>query len=210
MENPPPSKSLLALALALTLTSACAACGAPASPPPSAPLSNAAPPAPVPTCTPRTIDELVDSDDITEDKILCLLPGATVRREGNRFTASLPGRPAPQFITGPLEPGLALIVGADEGPSSVSFVREIKTSLGVTVGSTLGELIAVMPGLQCGPWINTPFMACHSPSLMRFTFWTRGSGFGADEAQQAKLERHADHVVVWFERRGPHTDGDGE
>jgi len=51
-------------------------------------------------------------------------------------------------------------------------------------------------------------MACHPPSPSRFTFWTRGSGFSADEAEHAKLDRHADHIIAWFERLSPHDDGE--
>jgi hypothetical protein len=198
----------LELALACAAGIACTACWTPSSTRPGPAPSNSISTSPgAAGCEPRTVEDLAIGE-ITEAAIHCLLPAATVRREDDSFFAIIPGRPGPEHIMGTLEDGLAMRVNVNEGPTVHVFAREIRTSLGIRVGSTLAELRAAVPDLLCRPTMSSQFMGCHRdpPSASPFTFWTRGSGFRPDEAYEVKLERHPDHVVAWFEYLGPHRE----
>jgi hypothetical protein len=140
---------------------------------------------------------LEDGQPVGVKALSGLFPTATVlERNKEQFEIRVPGRTTPAPVTG-VDAEVIAVVSTGSLTSLVAYGPEVRASSGLGVGSTIAELAAAVPELECARW--DPDIACSSP-YGRFSFFARATTVTA--ALPSDLSTATDFVVTWWSWTG--------
>jgi hypothetical protein len=138
---------------------------------------------------------LDDGQTIGVHELSGLFPAATViEANPGRFEIRLPGRATPA-VDPAVDQEVAAVVSTGTLTSVIVYGPEVRASSGLGVGSTIADLAAAVPELECSRW--DPDIACSS-AYGRFTFFARGPV----QAVPADLATASDYTVMWWSWTG--------
>lgn len=126
-----------------------------------------------------------------------LFPAATVvERNPEQFEIREAGRTTPAPVAG-VDDEVIAVVSTGTFTGVVAYGPEVRASSGLGVGSTIAELAAGVPELECTRW--DPDIACSSP-YGRFSFFARATSVTA--SLPSDLSTATDFVVTWWSWTG--------